>query len=245
MPSSIRECPRRSQGKIGSLNREKTIPEYGTNYTLEKLEDGFYRSLQYDEEQGIKTFPAALELPPGDYLLGDGKATSDGDGPRRLEILRLGIRGREKEIELTLRAAERQGPQFGKLKDPSSFFKALGVPRGAKGTFAVWIVPEQEPSRHLVSDLVTRKSELEEWGGKLILFIQDPKAKESFIAKTGKEMARNVVYGEYSTAPFAQISQVTGESIEGKMPIALYLTPKTRSPSFPRDIRLGRLATGR
>lgn len=162
------------KGYIRMVTEQKNPePQYYTNFTLARFEDGKYSTLEYEYSRKVSEFEE-LELPAGSYLLVTGNRPDDKMILASLSFFELSA-GEHKIVEVNLRKTEKTGQVFGSV-DMRRILAAFpganiqSVP--GKVTVLAWIDQEQEPSRHVFSDLPPYKNELNSWGGN-ILFLSE------------------------------------------------------------------------
>lgn len=155
--------------------QKETEPQYYTNFTLARFEDGKYNTLEYDYSKKVSEFDE-LQLPSGSYMLVTGNRPDDKVILATLSFFELS-EGEHKIIEVNLRKAEKTDHVLG-TADMKSITAAFGNENihsdPGKGTVVAWIDPDQEPSRHVFSDLPAFRKELDEWGGNFLFLSAAP-----------------------------------------------------------------------
>ncbi len=174
----------RPSGKKGFLklisSETKPVPEYYTQFTLARFENGRYNTLEYDYNKKITGFKDELPLSPGSYMLVTGNRLNDGRILTNIKFFDLS-ENEHRTIEVNLRKEVTIPVKYGSI-DPK---KITGLfPRSdlnidkitARGVVIIWVEPDKEPSKHIFNDLPHLKEELDSWGGYFI-FISDPSLK--------------------------------------------------------------------
>lgn len=147
---------------------------YYHNFTIARLEDGLYRTLTFpfgEKEMYGKT----IDVPAGDYRLTTGVRLTDGTVLARLtfftvpagSVVPVTIAFRQEQIEvpvLSRLAPEQLGP--------------LDIP--AEGAVLAWLDPEREPSKHLARELRQLQAELDAWGGRIELRVEEHRNRGPF-----------------------------------------------------------------
>ena len=105
-----------NKGTLVLLNdpANKKKPEYYIHFTVEKYMDGFYRSLDYEIDPVMQSFPAKVSLAPGPYLLVTGNRVESGTVLANLLFFDL-LPGKTKEVRITLRQDPAPLPVYGKI----------------------------------------------------------------------------------------------------------------------------------
>jgi hypothetical protein len=171
----------------------KRTPEYYINFTVEKFEDGFFRSLDYETDPIMHKFPCKLEVTPGFYLLVTGNRISGGTVLTRLTFFKL-EQARSQSLEIELRKDLSPSPLIGKINRKGNLYKMIFGGRNTSnknGTILAWLDPEKEPSRHFIADLIQNKKELDKWNGPVLLLFKTEKDKDLFLKKNIGELPIN------------------------------------------------------
>jgi transglutaminase-like putative cysteine protease len=171
---------------VGNNKKNDQKPSYYTHFTIEKLSDGFFRSLDYEEDPALRTFPAIISIPPGSYLVVTGNRINGGTVLARLSFFNLEQNKTENQ-DIELRSDPTPAEVFGKIINPAGFYKIIGIGEGINkhGVIVAWLDPEKEPSRHFIADLIERKGGLEKWNGPVCLLFSTEKEKATFLSKNG------------------------------------------------------------
>jgi transglutaminase-like putative cysteine protease len=167
-------------------------PEYYIHFTIEKSEDGFFRSLDYETDPVMQKFPATIEVPPGSYLLVTGNRISGGTVLTKLSFF-TSAENKTQNLDLELRKDVAPALVLGKIKNTAEFFTKIGTSGvvNKKGTILAWLDPEMEPSRHFIADLLQKKNELDQRNENILLVFKTAKDKEIFIRKNASGLPAN------------------------------------------------------
>lgn len=162
-------------------DQDYPVPQYSTHFTLALFREGRYHTLEYDFNLKVTEFPD-LELPAGDYMLVTGNRPDKNVIYAKLSFFSLD-NDEEKRIVVNLRPAQTASEYDGTVNIKE--IREL-LPRSLtqetdfnKGFVLAWIDPDQEPTRHVFTDLPPVKKELDEWGG-LFIFMTGSKAGKTF-----------------------------------------------------------------
>lgn len=167
----------------------KIEPQYYIHFTIGKLENGVYKTLDYQWEKRLSQFPDKLKLEKGKYRLITGNRKSNGTVLSNITYFDV-KENKTTKIKINLR------------KDPTPV-KVLGkvdINRLGKFSkeFAVigWIDPDKEPTKHFFTDLKSLKAEFEKWNGNISLMIPDEKKTAAFDGKIKETIPVNVTFPE-------------------------------------------------
>ncbi len=155
---------------------DKPVPEYYSHFTIARLINGRYITLEYKFNEKVSDFEKKLALIPGSYMLVTGNRLNDSKVLSSISFFNL-QENEHKMIDVTLRKDLSERKISGKIDLKK--IKALvehqaevisGV--NPKGTVIIWIEPDKEPTKHIFNDLPLLKTELDNWGGDF-LFLSD------------------------------------------------------------------------
>jgi transglutaminase-like putative cysteine protease len=156
---------------------KETEPEYHVHFTLARIEDGKYNTLDYGYGVRISDLPRGFGLAPGMYMLTTGNRDDNANVLASVSFFKLNP-GEEKTINVRLREIPQSELPGGKINlngDLKSYAGEKINPGSLaeKGVVFIWIEPGREPTRHLLNDLPRLTREFDAWGGTFI-FITDP-----------------------------------------------------------------------
>jgi len=168
-------------------NFEQNIikPKYTIHYTVANFQNGDFVPLNYYDDPILKKLPASIHADIGYYRLMTGSRANDGsvtiyqsafnltqNDTKNLIIELPQIVGKMHVIggvDLNTRINKVDGNHT-TLKDLSH----------EKGVCLAFIDHRKEPSKHLLNDLATNKTYLEEWNGAVVIMMPDDKLSSEF-----------------------------------------------------------------
>ena len=194
-------------------------PEYYTHFTIEKFDNGFYRSLDYENDPQVGNFPCTLSIAPGNYLILTGNRIQGGTVLASLQFFNLEA-GKTVTQSIALRKNQLPLPVYGKIS-PS----LVGGPI-PNGMVLVWADPDKEPTKHLFADLRQRKQEFESWQGRIALVFPTEELMKAFQKKEASSIPKNIVYSFVATFPVKLgDNHVTISSLKN-LPVVMFLNPQ-------------------
>ncbi len=158
-------------------------PDYYTNFTISRIEDGRTLLLTFDEGQvdmggGVSwnsVFRNGTTLDAGEYLLVSGNRLSDGSVPVSMRQFKV-KEGETTTLSLVITIPEDRLSVIGSFdaetkyrKNPDSEPVSILSSTGRGFYVIAFLTPRQEPSVHAVNDLVSAREALEEWGRPILL----------------------------------------------------------------------------
>jgi transglutaminase-like putative cysteine protease len=216
-------------------------PEYYIHFTIEKLSDGFFRSLDYENDPAVGIFPCTLEVEPGYYMAVTGNRITGGTVLAQLTFFDL-ERERERAITLRLRNDAAPPPVLGIL-DLKSFLSDLdqGKPvriRAAKGYIFAWMEPDKEPTKHFTADLRAKKEIIDRWHGEILLLFRTDAERQAFVSKTSGLPARLQCVVAPATA-LKELSLALHKPSGQQLPVVIYVDGKGEILYHSEGYRIG------
>jgi len=215
--------------------------EYFTNFTIEKFSDGFFRSLDYEFDQNLKTFPCTLEVRPGFYLVVTGNRIPGGTVLVRLSYFPV---EKDKTTCFSIQLRDDPAPPVTLgILDLKNFLPDIssGEPvkvRPYEGTVISWIEPEKEPTKHFISDLKQRKQQFNKWPGNIILLFRNGEEKMSFITKN-KDLPSRIQYLTANPAAIHEVISAVHKPGRDHLPVVIFLNKRGEILYFSEGYRIG------
>jgi transglutaminase-like putative cysteine protease len=162
----------------------KPVPEYNTHFTIAKLDEGRFNTLEYDDNIKAGQQKEDIPLSPGFYMLVTGNRISDSRILSQISFFELS-EGEHKAIQISLRQEETDRKPIGRIdvKDITGQFGNSGISAevlAGKGFVVIWTEPEKEPTKHVFNDLPLLKKELDSWGGYMLFLSGQSSKKDGF-----------------------------------------------------------------
>ena len=162
--------------------KEPATPIYYPHFTLQKLENGDFRTFDFEDDPRMATFPATIPLEPGTYCLSTGNRYPDGTVLNRMEFfaVKAGERVTKEIILLPLVPRNENAGTLPKL--PEGFEIMDGVElsdyAGETGCILAFLGPHREPAKHLVKEMLEHSAAFRKWGGMTFAVTTDPANRE-------------------------------------------------------------------
>jgi hypothetical protein len=223
-------------------NKNDRKPEYYIHFTIENYKDGFYRSLDYEYDPLLRTFPCTLPVNSGAYLMVTGSRIAGGTVLAKLDFFNVEP-GKTKEMTITLRKEMVPSEIFGKL-NRESFFEVIkdqgeAEVKPGKGMIIAWLDPLTEPSRHFVADLISGKEEFDKWNGTILLFFKSEREKSDFINKNRKVLPRTISYLITTPQAFDLFRNSLNKPLLYQLPVVTYINRKSDIAYLSEGYRIG------
>ena len=175
-------------------------PIYYQHWTIARYENGNYRTVGFDWNAKLSSLPEKIELNVGQYMLVTGIRKSDGTVLCNLDFFEIS-ENETTRITAKFRNSEEQLKVLGGVNlenkvsilntgEELSVSKLLNNHEG----ILLWIDPDKEPTKHVMGDLVRLKDKFEEWGGKIVLLLDQESLSESFNTNHFSGIPSNCVF---------------------------------------------------
>ncbi|MBC7361034.1 MAG: transglutaminase domain-containing protein [Candidatus Aminicenantes bacterium] len=181
-------------------------PIYYTHFTLARLENGCFKTLDYENDPALAAFPCELRVDPGYYMLVSGNRQPDGSVLCRLKFFVV-PQDTRKDIHFTLRKQLKEPEVLGKLSAEVivTDFKSgaslnLSSLAKDKSLILVLIEPDKEPTKHLMEEIQALQEQFSAWPGSLVVAVARDRVPAGFYPETYKKLPSNsaVVYDAQS-----------------------------------------------
>ncbi len=158
--------------------KEPAKPIYYPHFTLQKFENGDFRTFDFEDDPRMATFPATIPLEPGYYCLSTGRRDADGNVYNRMEFFTL-----KKDEHLTKEIILRDiAPKVKNASDlphiPATAQVMDNVTiseyAGVSGCLLAFLGPHREPAKHLVKELAEHQEAIKRWGGMTFITTTEP-----------------------------------------------------------------------
>ena len=150
--------------------KNKIKPEYYIHFTLQRLVNDEFMTLDFEYDPKFEKFPETLEIPAGYYRLMSGNRDAAGN-IYVIERYFFVTAGAETKIEIEMEEIDGKLSTLGTLDMDKKIQLIDGKKQSlkelsqGKGLVLAIVDPYSEPVRHLMADMPLVKSEMEKWGG--------------------------------------------------------------------------------
>ncbi len=174
------------------------VPEYYTNFTLARFENGRYNTLDYNYSTRITEFRNELELPAGSYMCVTGNRLNSGKILSNISFFELS-ENEHKILDVRLRndASENNFSGTVDIKKITGLFPEtpdIIKNAGQHGIVILWIDPDQEPTKHIFNDLPLLKPDFDKWGGYFVFLSGSDNDEKTFKPGKLKGLPENSVF---------------------------------------------------
>ncbi|WP_461637480.1 transglutaminase domain-containing protein [Labilibaculum euxinus] len=166
-------------------------PAYYMHFTIGKMIDGVYESLDYGWDSKLSDLPSKLELEAGKYRLVTGKRGVDGTVYAHLNHFEV-FKNQTTKIDLIFRDPKVESKILGHLDINLKVFNDNGESVSLKSLekqdaiVLMWLEPGKEPTRHLMEEFKDIRKRYQEWNGNIVVLqaeeISDENLTDAFFA---------------------------------------------------------------
>jgi len=179
------------KGKLQIATEQKDLdPEYNKHWTLAKYDNGIYKTVGFEENIKISSFKEPIELSIGDYMLVTGTRKNNGTVPCQLEFFKI-EENKITSVNAIFRESEEELKVLGEIDLKTKVrilntntLKPVSELLNGKESILAWIDPDKEPTKHVMGDLERLKEKFEEWGGNIIILVDEESVNKSFTSQT-------------------------------------------------------------
>lgn len=220
------------QGTVTFNNVASNIvkPAYSTHYTIAKYENGDFVTLNFEEDEALKTLPGKVSVDTGYYRLIVGSRANDGSVTINTQYFILG-EGEDKSIDIVLPKTEGRIQVQG-IVDPNNRVtladgseKTLKELSNGKGIIICFSDPDKEPTKHILQDIPNQQSDLNQWGGGVLFMVPDDKVSKAFDSSVFKNLPQQSKWGVDSDRKL--LKAVTGAlqlDFSNNFPLIIYMS---------------------
>ncbi|KAF5034351.1 hypothetical protein DSECCO2_597090 [anaerobic digester metagenome] len=207
-----------------NINYMGFTPKYYTSYTIARLIDGRFQTLDYEYDESMNEFPVSIQLEPGLYRTMTGFRTPDGGVMTDWKYVNIPAGSDTVETVLILGG----NPEYPKelfsfnnefelsLLNKDSVIKKseLNSYRATSYNVIALIDPSTEPGKHFLNELSQSRTDFDTLKRNIFLVLPQTIQAASFDPKAWPGLPQNVVWLSDSKGQFAeQIKLETGKDL--------------------------------
>jgi len=236
--------------KTGSLvlkNGNNTIiPQYYIHFTIGQFHEGKYRTLEYDFAKKVTTFTEPLELEAGDYDLVTGTRLGDGTVLSSVYYFKIEA-GKTKSLTVTLRQSSQKPEPIGKLDFsklnvhtlPAKTSENLQKLIEGQNLVIALLNPEEEPSKHVLDDLIGYVEYFKTWPGKFVFVAAEDRTQLAKVLDS-YALPENQIRGyDENGALLKMLTDLFGSDVKENLPLVLLSDSKGDIYLFSSGYKIG------
>ena len=227
--------------KDGKNNIE---PQYYIHFTIGKLIDGNYHTLEYDFAKKISGFNEPLFLEAGNYCMVTGNRVEDGTVLSSVQFFEIEA-GKTQKMTVELRQSANAPEPIGKLN-----FSKLNILSGdevvnlqqlanGKNMVLALLDPDKEPSKHILNDLTDYIEHFEAWSGQFVFVAAEDRPQLGQVLDSYR-LPKNQVRGfDQNNHVLKAITDLMGEDVKNRLPLVLLTDPDGQVYLFSFGYKIG------
>lgn len=180
------------QSKKGSIQftSESTGLKYFKDFTLSKMENGKFSTLQYDWDKVLETFEESIPVEVGYYRLTTGHRLPDGSVLSSFQFYTV-----KADNHLTIEVNPRHNPLATTVlaQLPADLLSSCTT---APYQVLIWMDPNTEPAKHIVQDISALKEKFEAQEMPIQIFLKDQALEKELDPSYFGELPQQVIYSE-------------------------------------------------
>ena len=235
------------EGELQLVNGDNLVePQYYLHFTIGKLIDGSYKTLEFEEEKRLSEFPKKIDLEVGYYVLITGNRQADGSVLSSCSYFKISPDSTTTvKVELLKQTDELKPSAKLELRDlhiqliDSS--KNSSLSDLAKGEQMVLVLfdPDKEPSKHILNDLAPY-SDFFNQTKTLFVFATSSKKMNGINVLNTYTLPANYITGfDDKDNILTAISAEYGQSSKDKLPLVLFCDGVGNVYYFSNGYRIG------
>lgn len=220
-------------------------PEYYIHYTIQKYNNGYFTTLDYEGSSLVTEFPVTLDLEPGYYLLMTGHRRDDGSVLSGTNYFTL-KKGDKLSKTVLLQPLEQTRTIAGIIDlrflvtDMTGKRKTLAELSGNKGIILSFINPANEPTRHIMSDIPLLTADFNKWGGHFLFIVPSSIIPKDYNPVNYKNLPQATIFMEDAGDKLLKaITKSVGLPASPNYPLVVFITPKGEITFLSTGYRIG------
>ena len=222
------------------------IPQYYVHFTIGLLQDGHYKTLEFEEGLKVTDFPAPLTLDTGQYVLITGNRMEEGSVLSSMTYFGIEA-GKLTKLPVVLRKNSGVLKSFGKLELDKLMIKTTNQPellslstlaRG-KSIIVVLLDPGLEPSIHVLSDLGHYADHFNQRDNQFVFVTSAEKSKSSNIINSYTLPSNHLSGIDFNDNILAAANVLYGPGLKEKLPLVLLCDSQGKVKLFSAGYKIG------
>ena len=220
-------------------------PEYYTHFTIGRLQEGKFVSLDFEYSDEMKSLPTKINLIPGYYRMVTGNRMNNGNVLARTTYFTIQPGATVKQV-VELRPLVMKPEVLGTI-DMNLTFTTLDNKKltlkevaGNKGVVISLLDPLSEPSRHVMVDIPLLKESFEKWNGGMVYLVPKDKYTTVFASENYPNLPNQKIFGKEVNHLLADsIRKATKTGFSNNYPLITVITPKGEIIFLSQGYRIG------
>ncbi len=222
-------------------------PKYAINFTIARLENGVYRTVDFDYGKPLTSFTPNVEVVAGSYMLISGNRQSDGSVLSEISFFEAPA-GKSVEVSVELREELNQIEPWGKLpetninliKFSSNESVSLSALAKNKNSIFIWIEPDKEPTKHVMADLPSVSKILENNDVNLFFLLSQARISKAFSIQNYSGLPQNSQFAIDKNDNFLKtISTIRKQPAQFSFPVIVIVDKQENMVYYSEGYKIG------
>ena len=209
---------------------ENFQPKYYTSYTIARLIEGRFKSLDYEYDESMNKFPVHVKLEPGMYRIMTGNRLPDGSVlsnwsyvniPENSDTVRIKLCQQESAV-LPQPLFQVKGDFEMRYLNMDSVISFSKMSKSSSNVIAI-IDPSTEPGKHFLNELTQSRADFDSLKRDILLVLPQSFSAASFDLKSWRGLPVNVVWLLDSKGQFAEQLKISSGK-ELSLPEVLFIS---------------------
>ncbi|NWJ50793.1 MAG: transglutaminase domain-containing protein [Bacteroidetes bacterium] len=242
---SVKAVESRGTLEIVSAPSNTIKPEYYTHFTIGRLENGEFVSLDFEYSDDMKSLPTKINLIPGRYRMVTGNRMNNGNVLARTTYFDIEAGKTVKQV-VELRPLIMKPDVIGTIDLNKSFTtfdgKVISLKDLAKenGVILSFLDPSREPTRHVMVDIPLLRESFEKWNGGMVFLLPTDKITPAFNSASYANMPKQSIFGKDENRTLLNyILKATKTNFENNFPLITLITPSGEIIFLSEGYRIG------
>ncbi len=209
-------------------------PQYWTNFTIARYENGSFVALDFENDSRVAKFPATLSLEEGYYRICTGNRMTDGSVLVRNEYFNI---QKDSAItkELIIRELPAKGVVYGTLSE-----ELKPQLKNSKGMVICFIDPDKEPTKHIMTELPSLKSEFDKLGAEFVFVVPQSKISKGFSFESYKGLpAGSRLMPDNGEKILTGLTKDSKHPFSGNYPLIVTINPRNEIVFVSEGYKIG------
>lgn len=189
------------KGQVRFIDDKSNLvrPTYSNHYTIGRFDKNAYTTLNYRDDETLKTLPGSISVDEGDYRMVIGSRANDGSVTVTVRYFDVD-KGETIQEQVSLPQPEGLIQVLGTI-DPNTIIEldsglktTVKEQMFEKGVVLVFADPDKEPTKHILQEMPEVTKELDQWGGGIVFIVPDDKVSSAFDASAFKGLPKNTTW---------------------------------------------------
>ena len=204
------------------------MPQYYIHFTVAKLTDGHFVTLEFEEGRLLSDFPVSMPVDTGKYMLVTGNRLEDGSVLNSLTFFHI-EKDKQVRVPVYIRLIPGLKSPIGKLDLQALMLSIpgqvnphkLSTLAGGKKLIILVVDPDQEPSRHVLDELAAYTDHFNKWEGRFLLAMPRNKSTVVSVLKPYDLPNENAQGIDMNNNISKALEKLYGQDLSDKLPLVV------------------------